>query len=79
MTLLRSNGTKSDYLDIIRDESGFQDSKKQMIKNILATYTDKPTTGNSIWNQQTPQAKARAVKTDAEIIKALSDFGATLD
>ena len=79
MTLLRSNGTKSDYLDIIRDESGFQDSKKQMIKNILATYTDKPTTGNNIWNQQTPQAKARAVKTDAEIIKALSDFGATLD
>ena len=79
MTLLRSDGTKADYLDIIKDESGFQDSKKQMIKNILATYTDKPTTGNNIWNQQTPQAKARTIKTDAEITKTLSDFAATLD
>ena len=79
MTLLRSNGKKDDYLDIIKDESGFQDSKKQMIKNILATYTDKVTTGNGIWNQQSPQAKARAVKNDIEIQDALSAFAATLD
>ena len=38
MTLLRSNGTKSDYLDVINNESGFQDSKKKMIKNNTAIF-----------------------------------------
>lgn len=78
MVLLRSDGTKADYLDMVAT-SGWQDSKKQMIKNILATYTDKPTTGNNIWNQGSPAAKARAVKNDMEIQDALSVFAASLD
>ena len=72
-TLLRSNGKKKDYLSVIEDESGFQPVKVQMIKNILATYTDKVTTGNNVFNNQNTNP-ARAAKAAVEIGDALGDY-----
>ena len=47
LTLLRSNGTKEDYLEVIEDESGFQQTRKDMLKNILADYVDKASENNT--------------------------------
>lgn len=71
LVLLRCNGTKKDFLEVINDESGFQDSKKLMFKNILATYTDKVTTGNSLFGAK---PTARQQKAAVDVASALDDF-----
>lgn len=65
------NGKKADYLDGL-NYSGFQDSKKTIIKNALANYTDIVTTGNNIFNKSTNPAKA--AKAANEIDQALEGF-----
>jgi len=69
--LLLSNGKKADYLECVAD-SGLQDSKVQMIKNILATYTDKVTTGNNIFTK--PVDPNRSAKAAAQVTDLLNDF-----
>jgi len=69
--LLLSNGKKADYLDCVED-SGLQDSKVQMIKNILATYTDKVTTGNNLFAK--PVNPKRAAKAAIEVADLLDTF-----
>ena len=53
---------------------GFTDSANQMLKVALAAYTDKPKTGNNIWNKWadnvSPQVQAQ---TRIEIENILAD------
>ena len=69
--IMRCDGTKADLLDIINNESHLQTSKKAMYKNILATYTDKVTTGNQLF---TTAQVTRSAKTRSETEKILDDF-----
>lgn len=52
LQLTMSDGTKADFLSIIRSgSSGFVQQTKDMIDTVLANYTDKPTTGNNVFNK----------------------------
>ena len=70
--LMRSNGKKDDYIWVIQNESNLSAAKRTMIKNILATYTDKVTTGNKIFNQQVNPGRQAAAAAD--VASALDDF-----
>lgn len=50
-----------------------QQSKKQIIKNALASYVDVQTTGNNVFNKQGVNPN-KAAKTDAQIASAIDDF-----
>ncbi len=78
LTLLRCNGKKDDYIELIEDASGFSQAKIQMIKNILATYSDKATTGNDIWNKGVKPNPSRAEKAAVDVEKSLADYAASL-
>ena len=69
-TLLRSNGTKKDYLDVIKNESGFIDDDIQMITNCLADYTDKVTVGNNVWNGRSSGVSANDLTKSAHSANA---------
>lgn len=69
--IMRCDGTKADFLDIINHESHLQTSKRAMYKNILSTYTDKVTTGNQLF---TSAQVTRSAKTRSETEKILDDF-----
>ena len=71
--LFTCNGTKDNFLRLAT-MSGLTDSANQMLKVALAAYTDKPKTGNNIWNKQadnvSPQVQAQ---TRIEIENILAD------
>lgn len=69
-TLLRSNGTKKDYLDVIKNESGFIDDDIKMITNCLADYTDKVTVGNNVWNGRSSGVSANDLTKSAHSANA---------
>jgi len=73
--LLNCDGTKNDYFDAL-EISGIQESKVQLIKNILATYTDKQTVGNQIFDTTASASRVRTTQLDVE--SALADFEASL-
>lgn len=77
LNLIQCDGTKADFLDAI-STSGFSQTKQLMFKDILANYTDKATTGNTIWGKPTAAQSARAAKAAVNISKSLDDFTAAL-
>jgi hypothetical protein len=74
--LRRCDGTKKHYLRVL-DQSGFSTTKKTMIKNILATYTDKVTLGNMLFNNNA--STVRVQKAAQEVAAALADLEKELD
>ena len=53
LLLLRSDGTRNDYLDIIKNESSLSDDRIAEIENALRDYQDKPVVGNSVFTKNT--------------------------
>jgi hypothetical protein len=74
--LRRSDGTKKHYLRVL-ETSGFSKAKVTMIKNILATYTDKVTIGNMLFNKNT--SSVRTKKAAQEVAAALDQLERELD
>ena len=74
--LRRCDGTKKHFLQVL-SYSGFSKAKITMIKNILATYTDKVTTGNMLFNKNT--STVRTVKASQEVAMALDQLEKELD
>lgn len=74
--LRRSDGTKKHYLRVL-ETSGISKTKVQMIKNILATYTDKVTVGNMLFNKNA--SSVRVKKAAAEVAMALDQLEKELD
>lgn len=74
--LRRCDGTKKHYLSVL-ETSGFSKTKVTMIKNILATYTDKVTTGNMLFNKNT--SSVRTKKAAQEVAAALDQLERELD
>lgn len=74
-TLNNCDGTKADFFESLKWAS-FEPVKIQMIKNILASYVDKPTKGNSVFTKNTttvtPTNRTTAQSTDIE--KSLNTF-----
>jgi len=80
LQLTMSDGTKADFLQIIRSgSSGFVQETKDMIDNALANYTDKPTTGNNVFNKSnadptiTERVNIKSAKAAAEAIQTFMD------
>ena len=74
--LRNCDGTKKDYLEAL-SFSGLSKTKVTMIKNILATYTDKVTTGNMLFNKNT--SSVRTKKAAQEVAAALDQLERELD
>lgn len=74
--LKRCDGTKKHYLRVL-ETSGFSKAKIALIKNILATYTDKVTVGNMLFNKNT--SSVRAKKAAQEVAAALDQLERELD
>jgi hypothetical protein len=74
--LRNCDGTKKDYLEAL-NFSGFSKTKVTMIKNILATYTDKVTVGNMLFNKNT--SSVRTKKAAQEVAAALDQLEKELD
>jgi hypothetical protein len=74
--LRRCDGTKKHFLQVL-NYSGFSKAKITMFKNILATYTDKVTTGNMLFNKNT--STVRTVKAAQEVAAALDQLEQSLD
>jgi hypothetical protein len=74
--LRRCDGTKKHYLRVL-ETSGFSKAKITLIKNILATYTDKATVGNMLFNKNT--STVRAKKAAQEVEAALRQLEKELD
>jgi hypothetical protein len=74
--LRNCDGTKKDYLEAL-SFSGFSKTKVTMIKNILATYTDKVTVGNMLFNKNT--SSVRTKKAAQEVAAALDQLERELD
>lgn len=74
--LRRCDGTKKHYLRVL-ETSGFSKAKVTLIKNILATYTDKVTVGNMLFNKNTSTVRAR--KAAQEVADALAQLEKELD
>ena len=71
--LFTCDGTKDDFLRTAQME-GFTDSANQMLKVALAAYTDKPKTGNNIWNKQASNVSQQVqAQTRIEIENILAD------
>lgn len=66
------DGTKKSLLKIVSTISKAGDKVVNMYKTILGTYVDKPTTGNKVFNQNTPTAVQ--IKTAQQIKDALDTF-----
>jgi hypothetical protein len=76
-SILRNcDGTKKDYLEAL-SFSGLSKTKVTMIKNILATYTDKVTVGNMLFNKNT--SAVRTKKAAQEVAAALDQLERELD
>lgn len=76
-SILRNcDGTKKDYLEAL-SFSGISKAKVTLIKNILATYTDKVTVGNMLFNKNTSTVRAR--KAAQEVADALAQLEKELD
>lgn len=76
-SILRNcDGTKKDYLEAL-SFSGLSKTKVTMIKNILATYTDKVTVGNMLFNKNT--SSVRTKKAAQEVAAALDQLERELD
>lgn len=76
-SILRNcDGTKKDYLEAL-NFSGLSKTKITMIKNILATYTDKVTVGNMLFNKNT--SSVRTKKAAQEVAAALDALERELD
>jgi hypothetical protein len=76
-SILRNcDGTKKDYLEAL-SFSGLSKPKIQMIKNILATYTDKVTIGNMLFNKNA--SSVRVKKAAQEVAAALDQLENELD
>ena len=76
-SILRNcDGTKKDYLEAL-NFSGLSKTKVTMIKNILATYTDKVTVGNMLFNKST--STVRTKKAAQEVAAALDQLERELD
>ena len=74
--LRRSDGTKKHFLRVL-ETAGFSKTKVTMIKNILATYTDKVTVGNMLFNKNT--SSVRTKKAAQEVAAALDQLERELD
>lgn len=74
--LRRCDGTKKHYLRVL-ETAGFSKAKVTMIKNILATYTDKVTVGNMLFNKNT--STVRTKKAAQEVAAALDQLERELD
>ncbi len=74
--LRRCDGTKKHFLQVL-NYSGFSKAKITMFKNILATYTDKVTTGNMLFNKTA--STVRTVKAAQEVAAALDQLEQSLD
>lgn len=74
--LRNCDGTKKDYLEAL-SYSGLSKAKVTMIKNILATYTDKVTVGNMLFNKNT--SSVRTKKAAQEVAAALDQLERELD
>lgn len=74
--LRRSDGTKKHYLRVL-ETAGFSKAKVTLIKNILATYTDKVTVGNMLFNKNT--SSVRTKKAAQEVAAALDQLERELD
>lgn len=75
LLLKTCDGTKTGFLNILK-MSGMSRAVVSMFKSILGTYTDKPTTGNQVFNQQTSPTVAKV--TAQEIAQAMADFAKIL-
>ena len=75
LLLKTCDGTKTGFLNILK-MSGMSRAVISMFKSILGTYTDKPTTGNQVFNQQTSPTVAKV--TAQEIAQAMADFAKIL-
>ena len=76
-SILRNcDGTKKDYLESL-SFSGISKTKVTLIKNILATYTDKVTVGNMLFNKNT--STVRTKKAAQEVAAALDALERELD
>lgn len=64
--LTRSNGTKKDFLDVINNESGLNDTDKAKIRNSLATYVDSPAVGNNVFKKNNVGASGAANAQSAQ-------------
>ena len=74
--LRRCDGTKKHFLQVL-SYSGFSKTKIAMFKNILATYTDKVTVGNMLFNKNT--SSVRVKKAAQEVAMALDQLEKELD
>lgn len=74
--LRRSDGTKKHFLRVL-ETAGFSKAKVTLIKNILATYTDKVTVGNMLFNKGT--STVRTKKAAQEVAAALDQLERELD
>lgn len=74
--LRRCDGTKKHFLQVL-SYSGLSKAKITMFKNILATYNDKVTVGNMLFNKNT--SPVRAQKSAQEVAAALADLEKELD
>ena len=74
--LRRSDGTKKHFLRVL-ETAGFSKTKVMMIKNILATYTDKVTVGNMLFNKSA--SSVRTKKAAQEVEAALGQLERELD
>ena len=74
--LRRSDGTKKHFLRVL-ETAGFSKTKVMMIKNILATYTDKVTVGNMLFNKSA--SSVRTKKAAQEVAAALDQLERELD
>lgn len=75
MKILRlSDGTKADYLKQVKD-AGFLPETELLIGNCLASYTDKISKGNSVFQKNvSPAAAQRAAKAASDVEDILADF-----
>lgn len=77
LLLLRSDGTRNDYLDIIKNESSLSDDRIAEIENALRDYQDKPVVGNSVFTKNTATSPLDAAQTDTldiNIEQQLQDY-----
>lgn len=64
----RCNGTKSDFLDVIRYESGLGKDDINMFEGILSSYVDKPIVGNRVFGNGQPSNVTVKAALEAEIL-----------
>ena len=81
--LKQCNGTKADYLKKLSNPN-FTKRVTTMIKNILATYTDAPKKGNSVFTKAQQQAAAAATTAQKAKVSKMGQgifdsFAASLD